>query len=143
MPSWGWVVIGTLLFCAEMFAIDAQFYLVFIGAGAILVGVVGLLGVDLPVWGQWLLFAVISLGAMVTFRRRLYNKIRGGVPVMQDDFAGATVTLNEALAPGARCRTEYRGSTWTALNVGDAEIESGGSAVIEATDGVILKVRAA
>ncbi len=143
MPSWGWVVIGTLLFCAELFAIDAQFFLVFIGAGAILVGIVGLLGVELPIWGQWLLFAVISLVAMVTFRRRLYNKIRGGVPVMKDDFVGATVTLAEALQPGGRCRTEYRGTTWTALNVGDAPISSGGSAVIEATDGLVLKVRAA
>lgn len=142
MPSWGWVVIGTLLFCAELFAIDAQFYLVFIGAGAIIVGVVGLLGLELPVWGQWLLFAVISVGAMVTFRRRLYNKIRGGVPEMKSDFIGATVMLNESLQPGGRCRTEYRGTTWTALNVGDAPISSGSNAVIEETDGLILKVRA-
>jgi membrane protein implicated in regulation of membrane protease activity len=143
MPSWGWVVIGTLLFCAELFAIDAQFFLVFIGAGAILVGVVGLLGLELPVWGQWLLFAVISVGAMVAFRRRLYNKIRGGIPEMKDDFVGATVTLNEVLQPGGRCRTDFRGTTWTALNVGDAPISSGASAVIAEMDGLILKVRAA
>ena len=44
-------MIGTLLLCAELFAIDAQFYLIFIGAGAIVVGLIGLAGIEFPVWG--------------------------------------------------------------------------------------------
>ena len=53
-----------LLLCAELFAIDAQFYLIFIGAGAIVVGLIGLAGIDFPIWAQWLLFAVLSITAM-------------------------------------------------------------------------------
>lgn len=143
MPWWGWIVIGTLLFCAELFAIDAQFYLVFIAAGALLVGILGLVGVELPVWGQWLLFAAIAVVSMVTFRRRLYDKLRGGIPDMQDSILGQSVTLDQALEPGAICRTEYRGTTWTAVNIGDVLIPSGSRAVIAERDGLTLRVRAA
>ncbi len=143
MPWWGWIVIGTLLFCAELFAIDAQFYLVFIGAGALLVGLLGLFGLELPVWGQWLLFAVVAVVSMVTFRRRLYDKLRGAIPDMQDGILGETVRLSQTLEPGATCRTEYRGTTWKAVNVGDVVISDGSKAVIETVDGLTLKVRAA
>lgn len=143
MPWWGWIVIGTLLFCAELFAIDAQFYLVFIGAGALLVGVLGLTGLELPVWGQWLTFAVVAVVSMVAFRRRLYDKLRGGIPEMKDGILGETVMLAQALEAGATCRTEYRGTTWTAVNVGDVPIPQGARAVIEAMDGLTLKVKAA
>jgi membrane protein implicated in regulation of membrane protease activity len=71
MTWWGWMVIGALLLAAELFAVDAQFYLIFIGIGAVVVGLFGLLGIDLPMWAQWLLFAVISLTAMFTIRRQL------------------------------------------------------------------------
>jgi len=142
MPWWGWIVLGTLLFCVELFAIDVQFYLVFIGAGALLVGILGLAGLELPVWGQWLLFALISLTAMVTFRRRLYDKLRGNIPDMKQGILGDFVTLGQALEPGASCRTEYRGTTWTAVNVGDVVIPSGSNAVIETMDGLTLNVKA-
>ncbi len=44
MPSWGWLVVGIGLLGVEMFVIDAQFYLVFLGASAALVGLLGLAG---------------------------------------------------------------------------------------------------
>jgi membrane protein implicated in regulation of membrane protease activity len=142
MPWWGWIVIGTLLFCAELFAIDAQFYLIFIGSGALIVGVAGMLGITMPAWGQWLLFAAFSIVSMVTFRRKLYDMIRGGVLPMRDAVVGKSFNLEEQLAPGATCRAEYRGTTWTVKNVGEATIASGSSATIEAMDGLTLQVKA-
>ena len=62
MAWWGWIVIGTLLFCAELFAIDAQFYLIFIGAGAIIVGLTGLLGVEFV--GEDLRLLLRAIGAV-------------------------------------------------------------------------------
>jgi membrane protein implicated in regulation of membrane protease activity len=141
MPWWGWIVIGTLLFCAELFAIDAQFYLIFIGAGALIVGLTGLLGITMPEWGQWLLFATLSVASMVTFRRKLYDMIRGGVLPVGDAVIGKSIYLEEQLAPGAICRAEYRGTTWTVKNVGEATIASGSSATIEAMDGLTLQVK--
>jgi len=143
MPWWGWIVIGTLIFCAELFAIDAQFYLIFIGAGALIVGAVELLGFAMPAWLQWLMFASLSIVSMVTFRRKLYDTIRGGVLPVSDAVVGKSINLEEQLAPGATCRAEFRGTTWTVKNVGEATISSGSSATIEAMDGLTLHVKPA
>jgi membrane protein implicated in regulation of membrane protease activity len=141
MPWWGWIVIGTILFCAELFAVDANFYLIFVGAGAVVVGLTGLSGLDLPAWGQWLLFAILSIASMVAFRKKLYDKIRGGVARVSDSVVGETIALAEQLEAGDRCRTEYRGTTWTAENIGDVPIPSGRNAVIEEMDGLTLRVK--
>ena len=141
MQWWGWIIIGTLIFCAELFAIDAQFYLIFLGAGALTVGAVMLFGVDIPAWGQWLLFAVLSVISMVTFRRKLYDKIRGGVPAVMDAAVGKAIVLQVELQPGATGRTEYRGTTWTAMNIGSEAIPAGGNATIESMDGFTLRLK--
>lgn len=141
MQWWGWIIIGTLVFCAELFAIDAQFYLIFLGAGALTVGIAMLLGVELPAWGQWLLFAALSVASMVTFRQKLYNKIRGGVPPLADAVVGKVIVLTSALQPGATGRIEHQGTTWTAVNIGDEAIPAGGNAGIESMDGLTLRVK--
>ena len=141
MPWWGWIVIGTLLFVAEMFAIDAQFFLVFIGIGAVIVGLVGLLGIDLPTWAQWILFAALSLTSMFTLRRQFYTKLRGRVGELPSSAKGSHIKVNEDVAPGHSSRAEYRGSVWTAINIGDEVIPSGATAVIDTVDGLNLKIK--
>jgi hypothetical protein len=130
-----------LLLCAELFAIDLQFYLVFIGIGAIIVGIVELVAPGLPGWVPWILFAVLSLTTMFTIRRQLYDRIRGRAAGLTNAAIGAQVTIREALAPGKSCRTEYRGSLWTAINVGKEAIPAGGTAEVDAVDGLNLRVR--
>src|ERR1700709_1596198 len=76
MPVWAWLVMAAMLLSAEMFLVDAQFYLVFFGVAAAIVGVLGYLGVVIPDAGQWLLFALLSVVAMLTFRKRLYQRLR-------------------------------------------------------------------
>jgi membrane protein implicated in regulation of membrane protease activity len=141
MSWWGWCIIGTLLLAAELFAVDAQFYLIFIGLGAIVVGVIGLVGIDLPDWAQWMTFAVVSVAAMLTVRRTMYEKLRGRLVGKVDSDVAQRVLIPEALAPGKSMRIEYRGSGWTALNVGDRPIPGGEGVRIEAVDGLTLSVR--
>ena len=50
MRGWGWVVAGVALLALELLGIDAQFYLVFLGAAAIVVGVLTLVGPEVPLW---------------------------------------------------------------------------------------------
>jgi membrane protein implicated in regulation of membrane protease activity len=99
-------------------------------------------GLELPVAGQWLLFAVVAVTAMFTLRRPIYaklmNKPFGNVSTDLDQ----RVVLTQELAPGKSCRIQYRGSGWTALNVGDQPISSGGTARIDSIEGVTLRVRA-
>jgi len=142
MEWWIWCILGVALLGIELLAVDAQFYLVFAGLSAVVVGLLGLVGLELPVAGQWLLFAVLAVTAMFTLRRpiyaRLMNKPFGNVSTDLDQ----RVMLTQDLAPGKSCRIEYRGSGWTALNIGDQVIPSGGAARIDSVDGVTLHVRA-
>jgi membrane protein implicated in regulation of membrane protease activity len=58
---------GAILFGAELALVDAQFYLVFVGSAAILVGVlVAFMAVE--EWAQWALFALLAGGSMMLFR---------------------------------------------------------------------------
>ena len=68
MPWWGWVTVGALLLAAEMTIVDLEFYLVFLGASAFLVGMPGLAGLPLPYWLQWIVFAFLSIASLVFFR---------------------------------------------------------------------------
>jgi len=141
MSWWGWCIIGTLLLAAELFAVDAQFYLIFIGLGAIVVGLIGLVGIDLPDWAQWMTFAVLSVAAMLTVRRYLYEKLRRRATGVVDSDVAQRVRITEELAPGKTLRVEYRGTGWTALNVGDRLIPAGEEVRIESVDGLTLRVR--
>jgi inner membrane protein len=142
MPSWSWLVIAALLFSAEMFLVDAQFYLVFFGAAAAVVGLLCWFGVPLSEAMQWLLFAALSIIAMLGFRQRLYEKLRKPVDAMPDvQSVGDRLELPETLAPGQSCRVEYRGSSWTARNI-DTQALSG-AVIIARVEGLTLLVRQA
>jgi membrane protein implicated in regulation of membrane protease activity len=143
MLWWSWIVVGVLLFGAELFFVDAQFYLVFIGTAALIVGGLELGGMSLPNWQQWLMFAAFSLIAMFTFRQRLYYFLRPPTPDIPIGPAGDSVTVSVTLEPGASCRIEYRGSHWDARNDGEQTIVAGTQAKILRVDGLTLKVSGA
>jgi inner membrane protein len=144
MQWWGWLVLGALLLAAEMFVIDAQFYLVFVGVAALIVGLFGVAGVALSPSIEWLLFAALSLVTMVAFRRRVYELARGRVGKVEERLTlGDRVHIPHRLQPGHTCRVSYKGSTWDARNVDSAEIPAGTDAVIAAIDGLTLHIKAA
>lgn len=141
MPWWGWIVVGVVLLVAEMVAVDLEFYLVFLGISAAAVGLLGLVGVELPVWGQWLAFAVLSVFCLVTFRRKLYQKLRGGLAGFAEPLENETFQLGQDLGPGESCRAQHRGTTWTVKNVGNEPLAAGETVSIETTEGLVLRVR--
>ncbi len=144
MPWWGWLVVGIGLLGVEMFVIDAQFYLVFIGASAAIVGLIGLAGVNLPDWSQWLIFAALAIVTMVGFRRRIYDLVRNRSGHVEERLTlGDRVVVPALLDVGQTCRVDYRGSSWTARNVDIQAIEAGREAVITQIDGLTLNVKVA
>ena len=134
------MILGALLLGAELFAIDAQFFLVFMGVSAAIVGFAGLFGVVMPEWAQWLAFAMLSLISMFTFRKSLYEKIRGGAVGFHESIPGNTVEIREELAPGKETRAEFRGTVWTMRNVGDGAIAAGTRAEVVKVDGLTLHI---
>ena len=142
MTWWAWMILGAVLLGAELFAVDAQFYLVFLAVSAAIVGLGGLFGVVTPEWVQWLSFAVLSLFFFLTFRRTLYQKIRGGGEEYPSSLSGETITIAEDLSAGAEARSEYRGTLWTVRNIGDSTIAAGSRASVVEVDGLTLNVKA-
>lgn len=143
MPWWGWLVVGIGLLGVEMFVIDAQFYLVFLGVSAIVVGVLSALGLAEPVWVQWLVFSVLALVAMLAFRARVYAWVvrrRGEGAVQERITPGDRVRVPVSLQPGHTCRVDYRGTTWTARNDDAATIEAGTEARITRVDDLMLHI---
>jgi membrane protein implicated in regulation of membrane protease activity len=136
------MVLGAILLGAEMFAVDAQFYLVFLGLSAIIVGVTDLVGIAMPLWAQWAVFAVLSLISMFTFRKSLYEKLRGNMPGFRESVTGDKVSINEDLEPGSETRVDLRGTRWTVRNIGSATIPGGSHARVIKTEGLVLHVSA-
>ena len=140
MPWWGWIIVGALLFGSELMLVDAAFYLVFIGAAAIITGLTVMAGVGLELWAQWLLFAALSIISMVLFRERIYQKLRAVKNDYPSGLSGETIRLDDDLAPGESCRHNYRGTTWTVLNSGSEAIEKGKDVLIQKVNGLTLVI---
>jgi len=142
MTWWSWMILGAVILGAELIVIDAQFYLVFLGIAAALVGLAGMLGIAMPEWAQWVAFAVMSLLFFFTFRKTLYEKIKGGAVGFREGLSGDTVTVDDALSPGGETRAAHRGSKWTVRNVGSTTIAAGSRASVVKVDGLTLHIDA-
>ncbi len=98
---------------------------------------------DLPQWAQWLVFSALAVVAMFTFRRRLYEMVRNrGGHVDERLTVGDRVVVADRLEPGQSGRVDYRGTSWSARNIGEAPIEAGREVIISQVDGLTLHVKA-
>jgi membrane protein implicated in regulation of membrane protease activity len=140
MPWWGWIALGTILLGAEMALIDAEFYLVFIGISALLVGLADLLGLAVPAWGEFLIFAALAGGSMVFFRRQVYKLVKGDAKDIEAIPMGEPLPIDIDIPAGGRARVAYRGTTWSVVNVGTEAIAAGTTASIKRIDGTVLKI---
>jgi membrane protein implicated in regulation of membrane protease activity len=143
MAWWAWMIVAAIALAFEMFVLDAQFYLVFFGISAAIIGFLGLAGVNMPDWVQFLALSILAVTSMLTFRKRAYALVRNRTGHVEEPLTiGDRVTVPVRLEPSQTCRVDYRGSSWTARNVDEAPIEAGREAVIARVDGLVLMVRA-
>ena len=142
MPWWGWVVCGVVLLVGEMIA-DAQFYLIFLGAAAVIVGLLGAAGLSGGIAMQWAIFGVLSVVLLVAFRARVYGKLRGagaGAPG-HENIVGETAIVRSDIGPGVLGRAELRGAQWTARNVGTRVLHDGDRVEVVKVAGLVIDVR--
>jgi membrane protein implicated in regulation of membrane protease activity len=141
MVWWLWVVVGLGLLAFEM-AMPGGFFALFFGVGALLVGALVALDAAGPAWMQWLLFPVLSVGALVTLRRPLQARLNlKGSQRPVDSLVGEIAVALEALAPGGLGKAELRGTSWSARNRGSVALAKGQRCVVEKVDGLMLWVR--
>ncbi|MDQ1347094.1 MAG: inner membrane protein, partial [Acidobacteriota bacterium] len=116
MLWWAWLLVGFLLVVAELLT-PGGFYLLFFGLAGVVVGLLGLGGIVLPAWGQWLLFSALAIGATLIFRKPLLERLQGKMPQPQaDDLHGEIAMPVEVILPGAVGKVELRGTSWNARN---------------------------
>ena len=140
MSWWGWIIAGAILLGAELTFVNAQFYLVFIGSAAILVGLVTMITAPAS-WLQWALFAVLAIVSMVAFRSRIYRRFHHESPAVRTGPVGGLITLHAPLAAGESCQAEFGGTFWTVCNDSDTPMASGTRARITSVRDLTLLVR--
>ena len=128
--------------------------MIFIGVAAIAVGLYDLAGIAaidaglhdfvpslLPLWGQWLLFATFVCVGTVGFRRKLYERLRGNPPEIEDGVVGEIAVALEPIGAGKHGQVELRGATWTAKNTGHAPIPASGRARVYRCKGLTVHIQ--
>lgn len=140
MTWWGWVIAGAILLGAELTFVSAQFYLVFIGSAALVVGLATLL-LPLAVWLQWGAFGVLAVVSMVAFRNRVYQRFHGTAPTVATGPKGGVIELPAALGAGESAQAEYRGTFWTVRNDSASPLPAGSRARIVGVENLTLLVR--
>lgn len=140
MLWWHWIAFGLVLAGFEMLT-PGGFFVVFFGVGALLVGVLALAGLAGPLWVQWLLFTILSVVALLVFRKPLLQWMRG-----RDDHGPIDALVGEIaipvtdIAPGQVGRAELRGSGWQARNVSQVTTSRGQRCRVSRVDGLMLDI---
>ena len=117
MDWWIWVLGGLVLLLGEVLT-PGGFFVVFFGAGAILVGALKLLGWGGPAWAEWLVFTALSVASLALFRRPLMRRFSLGKSKPVDQLQGERALVTEDVAPGGVGKAEMRGASWTARTSG-------------------------
>jgi membrane protein implicated in regulation of membrane protease activity len=139
---WMWLILGLLLLVAEM--LTPGFFLVFFGAGALVVGTLSGVGAGGPLWLQVVLFSGISIVSLLLLRSRLValmGKKGGGVGDL-DALVGEIAAPIAEIAPGATGKAEFRGTSWTARNAGGDALRAGQRCKIDRVEGLTIWLRA-
>ena len=129
MNWWSWMIGGAILLGAELGFVNAQFYLVFIGAAALVVGLASAAFPGPAPDAQWALFAILAVLSMVMSYAAGCTRAaaRPGPPAMKGGPAGGVLTLPEALDRGStarsstaarsgRCGNTARNHWWPAMS---------------------------
>jgi membrane protein implicated in regulation of membrane protease activity len=139
MLWWLWVVLGIGLLVGEM-ATPGGLFALFFGLSAILVGVFTALGWSGPAWVQWLMFSVLSVGALLVLRGPLQGRlnIKGNrKPV--DSFVNELATVTDDIPADGMGKVELRGSTWTGRST--HRLAKGERCRVERVEGLTFWVR--
>lgn len=142
MAWWIWVLAGLVLAALEL-ASGGDFFLLLLGASAVLVG--GCVGIGLaePFWLQVALYSVFCWVTVFWLRGKL--KARFHAPRDADEvdtLVGQRAVALEELESGGLGKVELRGTTWSARNAGEIPVTIGAGCRVMRIDGLTLWVEA-
>lgn len=135
-----WSVIGIILIIIDL--ATTTFILIFFGIGALITAVAAWIGITPQLGGQIVVFSLTSLFTMALFRKtaqRFFGQREKGLEYTE--YIGQKAAVTERIPSGGEGRIKYRGTEWIAFSDLSAEINEGSMVMIEAVDGIKLKVR--
>ena len=140
MEWWIWTLFGLLLLLTELVT-PGGFYFIFLGIGAVIVGVLAGFGAAGPLWVQFILLSVLSLVTLWLFRGKLLQLTEGAPEQNVDSLIGETAVASDQIAANGIGKAEMRGTAWNARNIGDKPLKRGERARVERVEGLTLFVR--
>jgi len=131
-----WLIAGIILVFLE-FALPS-FVVIFFGTSAILVGVLGYLGILNSLESQLIVFAVLSIAQLAILRKWLQSVFKGDeADLVDDELKGQRVVVVESFTNG-HGRVQFRGAGWGAES-SDA-LSEGEEGFIVSQSGMKLRV---
>ena len=137
MPWWTWIAAGALLLVAEA-VLPTDFFLVFFGAAGLVVGLAMLLGLHLPAWAQWLLFAGLSIASVVVLRPRLRRALGKDRMQGHTELVGEVVIAGQEIAADGTGQGQLRGTVWKIHNAGGETLRAGERCRVARVEGLTL-----
>jgi membrane protein implicated in regulation of membrane protease activity len=138
---WMWVLAGLILMALEVLT-PGGFFVFFFGAGAMLVGLLDLMGLHLSFPAQGLVFVGASVGAIVVLRKPAQELFQPrGMRGKVDSIVGETAQTTEEIPIAGIGKAELRGASWNVRNIGDKPIPRLARCRVESVDGLTLNVR--
>ncbi len=138
LGPWHWLLLGMVLLIAETLLPGT--FLVWFGVGAALTGGLLLLVPTLAWQAQWVVFAVLSLGSLVVWRRyRKSHPHSDDHPTLNQrghSYAGRRFTLSTPIIDGVG-KLPVDDSTW---KITGPDLPIGTLVIVTGAEGTILKV---
>ena len=139
---WHWFVAGFALLIAEV-VLGTGYFLIFVGAGALVVGVLAWAMPGLVGWqAQLVLFGVLSVASFFVWRRFSPGNPASDQPALNrrgQSYVGRTFTLGAPIVNGVG-KLHVDDSQW---RISGADAEAGAQVKVVAVDGATLKVERA
>ncbi len=137
---WHWLVLGLVLIALEM-AASGGFYVIFFGIAALIIGLFALFGIAGPLSLQVLMFSVLSVAALLLFRRPLMRWMKlDAVASEVDTLVGELAVPLDDMPPGGVGRAELRGTVWTARNRASGMIARGQRCTVVSVDRLTILI---
>lgn len=137
MDWWIWIVLGFGLLIIELF-IPSGFFLFMVGLAGISVGTLDFFGIAGPVWFQWVLCAVLTIGYSLFIRKPLMERLHTGKVAGGSGPVGDEIVLSEDIPAGGTGQGQLRGSNWQIKNSKSVLAQKGSRHTVVQVDGITL-----
>lgn len=134
-----WGAAGLLLILADV--AFGTFFVMFLGAGALITASILWMGIPMNTASQWLTFSGLSTMGVVLLRKKLMQWFGPSKEERFEEHKGQTVLVTESITPANPGKVKYRGAEWQAATNNDDSFDKGENAVITHLDGIVVYIR--